>query len=55
MAGTGSFRNIRTDRAVSHVECRFPTCEEAAVTAGGMCDHHRRVVVSSTGSWLEAS
>ena len=38
-----------------HGECRFPSCEGHAVTTAGMCQHHRRVVVSSTGSWLEAS
>ena len=39
----------------SHNDCLFPSCEQAAVTAGGMCEGHRLVVVSSTGSWLEAS
>jgi hypothetical protein len=34
--------------------CWFPTCDQAAVTETGMCDAHRRVAVSSTGSWLEA-
>lgn len=33
--------------------CGFPTCEQAAVTSTGMCERHRRVSVSSTGSWLE--
>jgi hypothetical protein len=45
----------RATDATSHVDCRFPSCEERAVTAGGMCHVHRLVVVSSTGSWLEAS
>lgn len=35
--------------------CRFPSCDDVAVTTAGMCKFHRRVVVSSTGSWLEAS
>jgi hypothetical protein len=39
----------------SHADCRFPSCEQAAVTPSGMCEVHRLVVVSSTGSWLEAS
>ncbi|GAA3823992.1 hypothetical protein GCM10022242_26800 [Nocardioides panacisoli] len=38
----------------SHADCRFPSCEQVAVTPGGMCEVHRLVVVSSTGSWLEA-
>ena len=38
----------------SHVDCRFPSCEQAAVTPSGMCEVHRLVLVSSTGSWLEA-
>jgi|GEM_PF-5671733 len=35
--------------------CGFPTCERDPVTDHGMCDLHQRVVVSLTGSWLEAS
>jgi hypothetical protein len=35
--------------------CGFPTCEHEPVTAQGMCELHRRVVISRTGSWLEAS
>jgi hypothetical protein len=34
--------------------CGFPECEEDAVTNTGMCESHRRVSVSGTGSWLEA-
>lgn len=35
-------------------ECGFPECEHPAVTAAGMCEQHRRVAMSTTGSWLEA-
>lgn len=35
-------------------DCGFPTCDERAVTDTGMCELHRRVHVSTTGSWLEA-
>lgn len=35
--------------------CGFPTCDRESVTDHGMCDLHRRVVISRTGSWLEAS
>jgi hypothetical protein len=35
--------------------CVFPSCDRDQVTEAGMCDVHRLVVVSSTGSWLEAS
>ena len=35
--------------------CGFPTCDRDSVTEHGMCDVHRRVAVSRTGSWLEAS
>jgi hypothetical protein len=35
--------------------CGFPDCDRAPVTEHGMCDLHRRVVLSRTGSWLEAS
>lgn len=35
--------------------CGFPTCERGSVTDHGMCEVHERVVVSETGSWLEAS
>lgn len=55
MAATTALRSSRTDRAVSRAECHFPTCEEHAVTAAGMCELHQRVGISSTGSWLEAS
>lgn len=34
--------------------CEFPDCEEGPVTSTGMCESHRLVSVSSTGSWLEA-
>jgi hypothetical protein len=34
--------------------CAFPACEGAAVTTTVMCDHHQKVSVSQTGSWLEA-
>lgn len=37
------------------VGCGFPTCERDPVTEHGMCDVHQRVVISRTGSWLEAS
>lgn len=33
--------------------CAFPACEGEAVTTTAMCEHHRRVTVSRTGSWLE--
>lgn len=35
--------------------CTFPSCDRDRVTDAGMCDVHRLVVISSTGSWLEAS
>jgi hypothetical protein len=35
--------------------CGFPTCDRESVTDHGMCDLHQRVVISRTGSWLEAS
>ncbi|MFC5729955.1 MULTISPECIES: hypothetical protein [Nocardioides] len=35
--------------------CTFPSCDRDPVTEAGMCDVHRLVVISSTGSWLEAS
>lgn len=35
--------------------CGFPACDRDSVTEYGMCDAHQRVVVSRTGSWLEAS
>ncbi|MEZ0580479.1 hypothetical protein [Nocardioides sp. MH1] len=35
--------------------CGFPTCDRDPVTEHGMCEVHHRVVVSRTGSWLEAS
>jgi hypothetical protein len=35
--------------------CGFPTCDRDSITAHGMCDVHQRVVISRTGSWLEAS
>jgi hypothetical protein len=38
----------------SNGECEFPECEEPVVTEAGMCERHRRVRVSGTGSWLEA-
>lgn len=34
--------------------CIFPSCEEDATTPAGMCEQHRQVAVSGTGSWLEA-
>ena len=37
------------------VACGFPKCDRDPVTEQGMCDVHRRVVISRTGSWLEAS
>ncbi len=36
-------------------DCGFPTCDREPVTERGMCDLHQRVVISRTGSWLEAS
>lgn len=39
----------------SAIPCGFPACEHDRVTDSGMCQVHRRVVISSTGSWLEAS
>ena len=35
--------------------CGFPTCDRDPVTEHGMCDVHQRVLISRTGSWLEAS
>lgn len=35
-------------------ECDFPGCGREAITDAPMCDVHRRVSVSRTGSWLEA-
>lgn len=36
-------------------DCGFPSCDRDPVTEHGMCDVHQRVVISRTGSWLEAS
>lgn len=36
-------------------DCGFPTCDRSSVTDHGMCELHQRVVISRTGSWLEAS
>ena len=36
-------------------DCGFPACDRDSVTEHGMCELHRRVVISRTGSWLEAS
>ncbi len=33
--------------------CGFPSCDGEPVTDHGMCDLHRRVAISRTGSWLE--
>lgn len=35
-------------------DCGFPTCDRSSVTEQGMCALHERVVISRTGSWLEA-
>jgi hypothetical protein len=40
--------------AVLTASCAFPACEDEAVTTTAMCEHHRQVTVSRTGSWLEA-
>lgn len=40
--------------AVLTAPCAFPACEGEAVTTTAMCEHHRQVRVSRTGSWLEA-
>lgn len=50
-AGQSAGRGV----APSAVPCGFPACDRDRVTAAGMCQEHRRVVISSTGSWLEAS
>ncbi len=34
--------------------CQFPACEAEVATDATMCEGHRRVAVSQTGSWLEA-
>lgn len=47
--GTGAGRVV----AFRFGSCGFPACDETAVTSSGMCEQHRRVSVSSTGSWLE--
>lgn len=36
-------------------DCGFPSCDREPITEHGMCDMHQRVVISRTGSWLEAS
>lgn len=36
-------------------DCGFPSCDRDPVTEHGMCEVHQRVVISRTGSWLEAS
>lgn len=36
-------------------DCGFPSCDRDPVTEHGMCEAHQRVVISATGSWLEAS
>lgn len=39
---------------LASAKCDFPGCEQGAVTVTSMCELHRRVTVSGTGSWLEA-
>lgn len=34
--------------------CGFPDCDGPALAGAVMCERHRRVSVSQTGSWLEA-
>lgn len=34
--------------------CAFPACEGPPVPTTVMCEHHRLVTISRTGSWLEA-
>jgi hypothetical protein len=34
--------------------CGFPDCGRETAAGSAMCQRHRRVRVSSTGSWLEA-
>ncbi len=41
-------------RSAPAATCAFPACEGTAVTTAAMCETHRRVTVSQTGSWLEA-
>lgn len=45
---------ITDHTAANAPTCAFPACEGEAVTTAAMCEHHRRVTVSGTGSWLEA-
>ncbi len=40
--------------AVPTATCAFPACDGQPVTTTSMCQHHRQVTVSRTGSWLEA-
>jgi hypothetical protein len=40
--------------AAEAATCAFPACDGEAVTSAAMCEGHRRVTVSQTGSWLEA-
>jgi len=49
-------RTVRlTEQTVAEAAtCAFPACDGEAVTTAAMCESHRRVTVSRTGSWLEA-
>jgi hypothetical protein len=49
--GTG---RVTGQRRFGPDPCAFPSCDRDRVTEAGMCETHRLVVVSSTGSWLEA-
>ena len=44
----------RSALPLASAKCDFPGCEQGAVTVTSMCELHRRVTVSGTGSWLEA-
>gem|GEM_PF-6870027 len=44
---------LTDNTAAQAATCAFPACEGTAVTTAAMCEGHRRVTISQTGSWLE--
>jgi hypothetical protein len=54
MHNTAPGQQGRSALPTASAKCDFPGCEQGAVTVTSMCELHRRVTVSGTGSWLEA-
>lgn len=54
MHNTAPGQQGRSALPLASAKCDFPGCEHGAVTVTSMCELHRRVTVSGTGSWLEA-